>query len=234
MAKTQNEDIFKAWAESQKHLWEKFTSVLPAGQPPPDMEAWRRTYLQNLSLWEATVKQTLTSEAALLEQWAKNFAQDKTTANPLGGLSRQVEGAMRHWLRSQAQIWDDCFALLRGGKAGRQPDAADSPDPEDAWEEPAAADATDIPAEPALAAAPAQSEPSFPKDDLQAINGIGPMLEKKLNAQGIVSYRQIAALSDEDIAHLESTVIRFAGRIRRDRWMEQAKARHRDKYNESL
>jgi predicted flap endonuclease-1-like 5' DNA nuclease len=61
------------------------------------------------------------------------------------------------------------------------------------------------------------------KDDLTAITGIGPALAKKLNAAGIVGYAQLAAITDEEIARLEKTVIKFSGRIKRDDWVGQAK-----------
>ena len=61
------------------------------------------------------------------------------------------------------------------------------------------------------------------KDDLTVIAGIGPALAKKLNSAGIVSYAQIAALSDKDIEDLEKSIIKFTGRIKRDDWVGQAK-----------
>ena len=60
-------------------------------------------------------------------------------------------------------------------------------------------------------------------DDLQQIAGIGPGLEKKLKDSGITTIQQIAELSDQDIAHLEEEIIKFTGRINRDKWVEQAK-----------
>lgn len=60
------------------------------------------------------------------------------------------------------------------------------------------------------------------EDDLTRISGVGPALAKKLNAAGYNSFAQIAALSDEAIEQLESTVIRFSGRIARDDWKGQA------------
>lgn len=72
------------------------------------------------------------------------------------------------------------------------------------------------------------------KDDLQMISGIGPVLEGKLNADGICTYRQIAVLTDADIDRLESEVINFSGRIRRDDWIGQAKELHAKKYGEQL
>lgn len=67
------------------------------------------------------------------------------------------------------------------------------------------------------------SAPSAERDDLKQINGIGPILEGKLNAAGIWSYRQLAVLTDAEISHLESGVIKSSGRIRRDDWVGQAK-----------
>ena len=72
------------------------------------------------------------------------------------------------------------------------------------------------------------------QDDLKLINGIGPVLEGKLNAAGIRSYRQLATLTDADIDRLESDVIHFSGRIRREDWVDQAKTLHGKKYGESL
>lgn len=59
-------------------------------------------------------------------------------------------------------------------------------------------------------------------NDLKMIAGIGPGLEKKLNAAGITSYAQIAMLTDADILRLEREVVKFAGRITRDDWIGQA------------
>lgn len=60
------------------------------------------------------------------------------------------------------------------------------------------------------------------KDDLKKISGVGPVLEKKLNALGIMTYEQIIAFSAEDIARVDE-VLNFKGRIERDNWVEQAK-----------
>jgi large subunit ribosomal protein L21 len=48
-------------------------------------------------------------------------------------------------------------------------------------------------------------------------------LAKKLNQAGIVSYSQLAELSEEDIAHLEKNVIKSTGRFKRNDWVGQAK-----------
>ncbi|GAB4576941.1 MAG: 50S ribosomal protein L21 [Roseibium sp.] len=60
------------------------------------------------------------------------------------------------------------------------------------------------------------------KDDLKKISGVGPVLEKKLNALGITTYEQIINFSADDIARVDE-VLNFKGRIERDNWVEQAK-----------
>ena len=44
---------------------------------------------------------------------------------------------------------------------------------------------------------------STKKDDLKAINGVGPAFEKRLNALGINTYADLTSLTDEKIAELE-------------------------------
>ena len=79
--------------------------------------------------------------------------------------------------------------------------------------------------------APVQPEE---QDDLKSINGIGPVLEGKLKAHGICGYRQLATLTDADIDRLESEIINFSGRVRREDWIGQAKALYLKKYGEPL
>ena len=82
-------------------------------------------------------------------------------------------------------------------------------------------------------AVPAGAPPPEQSDDLKLIAGIGPALEKKLRACGILSFRQLAALGDADIDRVEAAIKSF-GRIRRDDWIGQARARHFEKYQEQL
>ncbi len=65
-------------------------------------------------------------------------------------------------------------------------------------------------------------------DDLKALSGIGPKLEKVLNGLGIWTYGQISALNAAEIAWLDAE-FGFAGRIDRDGWVEQAKALQQSK-----
>jgi len=69
--------------------------------------------------------------------------------------------------------------------------------------------------------APLFEVPEGPADDLKLISGIGPVLEGKLNAIGITKWSQVAAMTPEDIAKLESS-LNFRGRVTRDNWLAQA------------
>jgi NADH-quinone oxidoreductase subunit E len=60
------------------------------------------------------------------------------------------------------------------------------------------------------------------RDDLQAIVGIGPVLERKLNELGIVSWEQVAALDEAGVARVSAHLPGVPGRIERDRWVAQA------------
>ena len=320
-----NEDIFKTWTDAQKRLWESLCAAVPF-QPPAGVETWRETYLKNLSAWETAVKKTLMQEAAWVEQWVHQIAQEKGTPEMMSAWVLQMEDVLQRWIQTQNQWWDDYFAVLRRGGltaaeaasakppvgvsqpqmvvapavtelaptpevvavaepepevaavAELEPEAvvvepepevvavvepepevvavvepepeavAVEPEPEAVAVEPepevaavvepepvAVIEPVTVAEEPAVevqtpaVAAPVPTQP----DDLKLISGIGTALEKKLRKQGIASYRQLAALSDQDIARIEAT-IKAAGRIGRENWIGQAKTLHFQKYQEQL
>ncbi|WP_067732477.1 hypothetical protein [Novosphingobium naphthalenivorans] len=60
-------------------------------------------------------------------------------------------------------------------------------------------------------------------DDLRKIKGLGPKMLTLLTSLGITRYEQIAAWSDAELDELDTKLGSFAGRPRRDNWVEQAK-----------
>jgi len=60
-------------------------------------------------------------------------------------------------------------------------------------------------------------------DDLSRIKGLGPKLQKLLPTLGLSTYAQIAALTEADLADLDTKLGAFAGRPAKDNWVEQAK-----------
>jgi len=60
------------------------------------------------------------------------------------------------------------------------------------------------------------------KDDLKMISGIGPFIERRLNALDIFTFRQISKFTARDIETINDAIIYFYGRIDRDEWVAQA------------
>lgn len=113
--------------------------------------------------------------------------------------------------------------ILTGGAKPSKKAAAKKPAP--AKEEaPKAAAPKAAPKEEAApaAAAPLFSAPAGDADKLTKIKGIGPVAEKQLNEQGITTYAQIAALTEEEIATVDENMPFSADQIKD--WQEQAKA----------
>ncbi|WP_299587277.1 NADH-quinone oxidoreductase subunit E [uncultured Tateyamaria sp.] len=61
-------------------------------------------------------------------------------------------------------------------------------------------------------------------DDLKMIKGIGPGLEKELNAAGVYHFDQLASWTPEEVAWADQHLVRFKGRVSRDNWVTQAQA----------
>jgi predicted flap endonuclease-1-like 5' DNA nuclease len=61
-------------------------------------------------------------------------------------------------------------------------------------------------------------------DKLTDINGIGPVIEGKLNGMDITTFAQIAAFTAEDVERIDGE-LNFKGRIDREDWIAQAKAK---------
>ena len=76
---------------------------------------------------------------------------------------------------------------------------------------------------PEPAPAPAREPPASTADDLSRIKGLGPKLQALLPTLGITTYAQIAALTEADLAELDTKLGAFAGRPAKDNWVEQAK-----------
>ncbi|MBT8099995.1 MAG: hypothetical protein KJO82_09610 [Gammaproteobacteria bacterium] len=62
------------------------------------------------------------------------------------------------------------------------------------------------------------------RDDLKAIKGIGPSIEKTLNEMGIFRLKQIAELTEYDIDRVAGKLKGFRTRIYREDWLGQARA----------
>ncbi len=59
-------------------------------------------------------------------------------------------------------------------------------------------------------------------DDVSLIGGVGPKLKEKLAGYGVTSLKQLAAMSQADLAKMDEA-LELHGRATRDEWVEQAK-----------
>jgi predicted flap endonuclease-1-like 5' DNA nuclease len=91
--------------------------------------------------------------------------------------------------------------------------------------------ATKLSADPVVAApdlaAPvphhAPREPGAGDAPVTTLKGLGPRVAARLEELGITSVGQLAALDDDAAARLDAQLGSFAGRMARDRWLEQAR-----------
>ncbi len=60
-------------------------------------------------------------------------------------------------------------------------------------------------------------------DNLKQINGIGPVMERKLHELGIYTFEQVSKMTDREYDMLDSITGEFPGRAKRDDWAGQAK-----------
>jgi predicted flap endonuclease-1-like 5' DNA nuclease len=81
--------------------------------------------------------------------------------------------------------------------------------------------------------APRPPDP-HPPDDLKAIRGVGPVLEKLLNSLGVREFRQVALWSEADIEFFDARLQNFRGRIRRENWVHSAAEQHYKNHGEWL
>lgn len=103
-------------------------------------------------------------------------------------------------------------AAPEGDDASPAPDAAAAPDAQDS-----AADDT------AVTPPRRDADPAASVSDITLIKGLGPKLAARLNELGVTRLDQIAALTPDGVDKLDAQLGEFAGRITRDRWIEQAK-----------
>ena len=73
-----------------------------------------------------------------------------------------------------------------------------------------------------------------PKDDLSKIHGIGPVFARTLNKMGLYSFGQIARWTSEDIDKVAKKLYTAPDRIKRDKWIDEAKKLHAKKYGERI
>ncbi|MDH3280324.1 MAG: hypothetical protein OEQ18_04245 [Gammaproteobacteria bacterium] len=199
-------EMLADWQSMQRQFWSNpwLANLKIEDSAFPLMNPWAKSWFE----------QSLELQHAWLKKWQEATGLADQLPSTYAGTFQE---ASEYWVNAQRQIWTTWIGMYQGGTS-RTAAGPVRKIPADTRAQPKAPIKSTKP----RAAAPEQLKLDT-RDDLKQISGIGPGLEKKLNAQGIVSFRQIAGLTKSDIEHLEETVIKFPGRVKRDNWIGQAK-----------
>ncbi|TPI16574.1 MULTISPECIES: 50S ribosomal protein L21 [unclassified Mesorhizobium] len=133
----------------------------------------------------------------------------------LGGAKPSKKAAAKPEAKAEAKAPEakaEVAAEAKAEAAPKEPKAKKEPKAEAAPKEEAKAE---------TAAAPLFKAPKGEPDDLTVIKGIGPVAAKDLAEQGIVTFAQLAKLTDKDVAKIDEHMPFSADQIKD--WREQAK-----------
>ena len=115
---------------------------------------------------------------------------------------------------------NDCRSRVSSLQAAAK--SAPAPAPKPAAPKPAASTGAFVPSDGSV------------KDDLKKIWGVGPFLERKLNENGVYTFKDVARLTRPAIEELSEKIGAFPDRIERDAWVQQAHKLHKEKYGEDV
>lgn len=183
----------QVWGGIQDELWKVWFSLLDRSLGNIDPQDPNR---QKLETWKKLIQESETDLNHWFTKWEEQVNCKPLVPDSLNRLVEKLGMEMLGWIQNQAIIWQYGFDLVR--PAARRDSESQSDFAKDHK-------------------APAE------RDNLTELPGIGPIVEQMLNSQNIMSFRQIANLSDEEIRYLENHVIRFPGQLRRNAWIEEAK-----------
>lgn len=187
-------DCMDRWTRAHGEFWDIWFEMLEDAAEIPGMPD---DYHDRVGCWKSAIQGSLAEQSEWLNLWQEQINCRPLEPGRLDQLADRFSETLQGWIRNQEELWEYGFTVVQAGDpAGANLDQN--------------ADAVSM----------ATADGG---DDLLAISGIGPALEKKLHRRNIVSYRQIAELTDSEIDQLEKSVVRFPGRIRRENWVGQAR-----------
>jgi predicted flap endonuclease-1-like 5' DNA nuclease len=199
------------WLENQNQLWNQWLNIVGDGGD--------QGRLPGFDEWEKAVQESMQAQTAVMKDWEEMTNFKKLSGKEFTKLSNHIVKALDKSLSTQQRLWRHWFDQMQ--VAGKATVPVTTEKKHTTASQQAAPAAQKDKAKPRTRKA--ATETAADDDDLKQIDGIGPGLEKKLKDSGITTLKALAALDDHDIARLEKDVIRFSGRIKRDKWVEQAR-----------
>ncbi|MGR9107048.1 MAG: hypothetical protein ACU843_08990 [Gammaproteobacteria bacterium] len=181
------------WSGIQDQLWKFWFGLMDSAIDKTGTPDPSRARVE---IWKKVIKESEADLKHWFTKWEEQIHCKPLVPEALNRLIDKLGQEMLGWIQNQAVLWQYGFNFVNAVPY-LPPDLK--------------ALAGDIP------------EPVLARDKLTEISGIGPVIEQLLNARNIVSFRQIAELSQEEIRFLEENVIRLPTRIRREEWIHEAK-----------
>ncbi len=206
------QESMSGWSENQSELWEYWFNMVEQTSGSIEDSA---ALAENIASWKSTVEESLCSQTDWLEEWPEKINIEELTPEELLNVSSRIQETMNGWLELQGELWNQWFDFLSLNEAATITVARPKP----AKNKPVRKKVT---VKKKVQKKSVTTTEKNIKDNLEMISGIGPALAKKLYDQGIISFKQIAALTEKEIDTLEKTIIKFPGRIHRENWVEQA------------
>lgn len=192
------------WLDNQNQLWRQWLQFLEGSggkDKQPDLEQW-----------DNTLQEYIQRQTALMNDWSEMADFKALSVNEATKLSSQIAKVMEKSIETQQRLWSHWFDEF-GANTKEVPSAGKETKAK-----------PKKPRKKAVSKTPkAVKKSASSGDDLKQISGIGPGLEKRLKENGISTLAQIAKWTNDDISLIESKVIRFSGRIKREKWVEQAR-----------
>ncbi|MCI0733143.1 MAG: hypothetical protein L0Y38_04880 [Methylococcaceae bacterium] len=181
------------WSGIQEELWKFWFDLLDSSLRKTDESHSNR---EKLDIWKKVIKESEADLNHWFTKWEEQIHCKPLVPETLNRLVEKLGQEMLGWIQNQSVLWQYGFDFVNGVSADgsdRKPDSAELEE--------------------------------FPpdRDNLTEISGIGPLIEQLLNAQNIVTFRQIADLSDEELSYLENNVLRFPAKILRKEWIQEAR-----------
>ncbi len=197
-----------------------------------------------IDAWEHLIEQLLASQTEWSDTVTSQASHTPGLPESAANLFHQMNDLTGNMIRFQAHLWTQWFSMLKGMNGPLEmpkPALPAAPKPATKRSKPKVVqlqppeEQVEAAAEVVIDAAQEKRAPVLDEiDDLKAIFGVGPALERKLLDAGIKNYRQIASWTEAEIAKVEDAVMsgRFSGRILREDWVGQAKTLHQSKYGQ--
>jgi hypothetical protein len=105
----QTEEMFNAWSEVQKKIWESYLKSVEEIGKSPSQKLWEQT----VSVGEQAINNTLTAQSKLLQMWQEYLATLEDVPSQIVESTKQFQEMAGQWEGTQKQLWSNWFDMLK-------------------------------------------------------------------------------------------------------------------------